>query len=89
MKVTLFKTLGIVTGSKDIRQNTIDLNVGTGAMSFELTKFLKDDVYVDSIAKIKTIAVVTSAPTALGVVFDMLKEKNNTRSRKTNKRRRK
>jgi hypothetical protein len=81
MRVVLFKTLGIVTGSKDVKNGTIDLNVGSGAMSFEFTEFWKDNVFVESIAKIITVATVTSSPMALGMVFNILEEKSKTKTR--------
>ena len=81
MKVVLFKTLGIVTGSEDVQNGTIDLNVGSGAMSFEFTEFWKDRVFVESIARIMTAAIVTSSPMALRMIFDVLEEKSQTKNK--------
>lgn len=77
----MFKTLGIVTGSKDVKNGTIDLNVGSRAMSFEFMEFWKDNVFVESIAKIMTVAVVTSSPMALRVIFDVLDEKDKAEAK--------
>jgi len=81
MKVVLFRTLGIVTGSKDVQNGTIDLNVGSRAMSFEFTEFWKDNVFVESIARIITAAVVTSSPMALRMIFDILEEKGRAKTK--------
>jgi hypothetical protein len=81
MKVVLLKTLGIVTGSKEVQDGAIDLNVGSRAMSFEFTEFWKDGVFVESIAKIMTAVRVTSSPTALGMVFDILKERSKAKTK--------
>jgi hypothetical protein len=87
MKVVLLKTLGIVTGSKDVQNGTIDLNVGARAMSFEFTEFWKDNVFVESIARIITAAVVTSSPMALRMIFDVLEEKSKTKNKNRKSRR--
>lgn len=73
MKVTLLKEPNIATGTENVKQGWVDINIWfSGAMSIEFIEAVRNNVFV---AKIKTKILFASSRDAWEMIFDILKEK--------------
>jgi len=73
LKVTLRKEPNIATGTKNIKQGWVNINIwSSGAMSVEFIEAARNNVLV---AKIKTKILFASSPDAWEMTFDALEEK--------------
>jgi hypothetical protein len=73
LKVTLLKEPNIATGTENVKQGWVDINIWfSGAMSIEFIEAVRNNVFV---AKIKTKILFASSRDAWEMIFDILKEK--------------
>jgi hypothetical protein len=80
LKVTLCKEPNIATGTENVKQGWVDINIwSSGAMSVEFIEAVRNNVFV---ARIKTKILFASSPGAWKMIFDILEEKHKNKKQR-------